>query len=75
MELTEQERLYMVGVASVRVIWVSMIRAVASYSTHNAAIPGEDVADVVEDGELRSVEEPTWGSDVLVGAGGKNGGE
>ena len=49
----------MVGVASVRVIWVSMIRAVASYSTHNAAIPGEDVADVVEDGELRSVEEPT----------------
>ena len=31
--------------------------------------------DVVEDGELRSVGEPTRGSDVLVGAGGKNGGE
>ena len=48
----------MVGVVSVCVIWVSMIRAVASYSAHNV-IPGEDVADVVEDGELRSVEEPT----------------
>ena len=53
-----------------------MIRDVASYSAHNAVIPGEDVADVVEDGELRSVEElPTRGSVVLVGAGGKNGGE
>ena len=51
-----------------------MIRAVTSYSTHNVVIPVENVVGVVGvgDGMLRSVEEPTRGSDVLVGTGGKN---
>ena len=57
------------------VIWESMISAVSSCSTHNIVLPVEDVVGIVGvgDGVLRSVEEPTRGSDVLVGTGGKNG--
>ena len=52
----------------------TMIRVVASYSTHNVVIPVENVLGAVGvgDGMLRSVEEFTWGFDAVGGTGGKN---